>query len=85
MIYGDLVFVNTSNGQDESHVNIPSPRAPAIIAVDKKTGKEVGKVDIPARTNTAPMTYMLNGKQHITVSIAGAGYSGEIRTYKLGS
>ena len=39
--WGDLVYVSTSNGQDESHVNIPSPRAPAIIAVDKKTGKVV--------------------------------------------
>jgi outer membrane protein assembly factor BamB len=37
--YGDLIFVNTSNGQDESHVNVPSPKAPAIIAVNKKTGK----------------------------------------------
>jgi outer membrane protein assembly factor BamB len=39
--FGDLIFVSTSNGQDESHVNIPSPRAPSIIAVDKKTGKLV--------------------------------------------
>ena len=31
----------TSNGQDESHVNIPSPKAPAIIAVNKQTGKLV--------------------------------------------
>ena len=37
--WGDYLYVSTSNGQDESHVNIPSPRAPAIIAVDKKTGK----------------------------------------------
>ncbi len=37
--HGDLIFVSTSNGQDESHVNVPSPRAPAIIAVNKKTGK----------------------------------------------
>ena len=35
--YGDLIFVSTSNGQDESHVHIPSPNAPAIIAVNKKT------------------------------------------------
>lgn len=41
VIYGDLIFVNTSNGQDESHVNIPSPKAPALIAVNKKTGKLV--------------------------------------------
>jgi outer membrane protein assembly factor BamB len=37
--FGDLIYVSTSNGQDESHVNIPSPRAPAIIALNKKTGK----------------------------------------------
>jgi outer membrane protein assembly factor BamB len=38
---GDLIFINTSNGQDESHVNVPSPRAPALIAVNKDTGKVV--------------------------------------------
>ncbi len=37
--FGDLVYVSTSNGHDESHVNIPSPKAPAIIALNKKTGK----------------------------------------------
>ncbi|MGH9145981.1 MAG: PQQ-binding-like beta-propeller repeat protein [Vicinamibacterales bacterium] len=41
VIWGDLIFVSTSNGQDESHVNIPSPRAPAIIALNKDTGKLV--------------------------------------------
>jgi outer membrane protein assembly factor BamB len=39
VVFGDLVFVSTSNGQDESHVNIPSPKAPSIIAVNKDTGK----------------------------------------------
>ena len=38
--YGDLIFINTSNGQDESHVNIPSPRAPNLIALNKKTGEK---------------------------------------------
>jgi outer membrane protein assembly factor BamB len=37
--YGDLIYVSTANGQDESHFHIPSPRAPAIIAVNKQTGK----------------------------------------------
>ena len=41
VIWGDLIFVSTSNGQDESHVNIPSPKAPAIIALNKNTGKLV--------------------------------------------
>jgi outer membrane protein assembly factor BamB len=39
--WGDLIYVSTSNGQDESHVNVPSPNAPAIIAVNKKTQKLV--------------------------------------------
>lgn len=41
VVYGDLLYICTSNGQDESHVNIPSPKAPAIIAINKKTGKLV--------------------------------------------
>jgi outer membrane protein assembly factor BamB len=43
--YGDLVFVGTANGQDESHVHIPSPRAPSMIAVNKKTGKLAWEVN----------------------------------------
>jgi outer membrane protein assembly factor BamB len=43
--YGDLVFVGTANGQDESHVHIPSPRAPSMIAVSKTTGKLVWEVN----------------------------------------
>jgi outer membrane protein assembly factor BamB len=41
VVHGDLVFVSTANGQDESHVHIPSPRAPSIIAVNKNEGKLV--------------------------------------------
>jgi outer membrane protein assembly factor BamB len=41
VVHGNLIYVSTSNGQDESHVNIPSPRAPSIIAIDKNTGKLV--------------------------------------------
>ena len=41
VLWGDLIFVSTSNGQDESHVNIPSPRAPSIIALNKDTGELV--------------------------------------------
>jgi len=39
--YGDLLYVSTSNGQDESHVHVPSPKAPSIIALNKNTGKLV--------------------------------------------
>jgi len=36
---GDILFVNTSNGLDESHINLPSPNAPTFIAMDKNTGE----------------------------------------------
>lgn len=36
---GDTLLVNTSNGLDESHINLPSPDAPSFIALDKNTGK----------------------------------------------
>jgi outer membrane protein assembly factor BamB len=39
--HGDLLFISTSNGQDESHVNIPSPKCPPICALNKKTGELV--------------------------------------------
>ena len=41
VVWGDLIYLSTSNGQDESHVNVPSPRAPSIIALNKQTGKLV--------------------------------------------
>ena len=32
---GDLLIVSTSNGQNEGHTRVPSPRAPSLIAVDE--------------------------------------------------
>jgi outer membrane protein assembly factor BamB len=39
LIVGDRIVVATSNGVDWSHLNIPAPFAPALILVDKHTGK----------------------------------------------
>jgi outer membrane protein assembly factor BamB len=39
VIGGDTIFLITSNGVDEGHLNLPSPDAPDFIAVDKKSGK----------------------------------------------
>ena len=36
---GDVLFVNTSNGVDETHKNIPSVNAPSFIAMNKDTGE----------------------------------------------
>ena len=35
---GSLLFCSTGNGQDESHVNVPSPKAPSIIALEIESG-----------------------------------------------
>ena len=43
LVMGDLVFCTTSNGQDWSHENIPSPQAPCLIALNKKSGKLAGE------------------------------------------
>jgi outer membrane protein assembly factor BamB len=43
--YGDLVFVSTSNGRNESHDRVPAPRAPSMVAVNKTTGKLAWQVN----------------------------------------
>jgi outer membrane protein assembly factor BamB len=45
LIVDDIVYTCTSNGQDWTHSNIPSPNAPSFIAVDKRTGKFLGEDD----------------------------------------
>jgi outer membrane protein assembly factor BamB len=36
---GELLFVNTSNGVDESHTNLPAPNAPSFVCMNKHTGE----------------------------------------------
>jgi outer membrane protein assembly factor BamB len=48
-IWGDLVFVETSNGQDENHEGIKAPLAPSFIAVDKNTGKVIWQDNSPGK------------------------------------
>jgi quinoprotein glucose dehydrogenase len=49
------------------------PRPPFhLYAVDKATGKDVGRVQIPAKTTAVPMTFMHQGRQYI-VFATGAG------------
>ena len=39
LIAGDDLFVVTANGVDEGHINVPAPKAPSFITLDKKSGK----------------------------------------------
>jgi outer membrane protein assembly factor BamB len=43
LVVGDRLFVQTSNGVDEWHVNLPSPKAPSLVALDRHTGKLLWK------------------------------------------
>lgn len=47
LIVGDVVFVVTANGVDETHIDIPAPEAPSFVAVHKKTGKVAWKDNSP--------------------------------------
>jgi outer membrane protein assembly factor BamB len=48
LIVGDLLFVITSNGVDEGHINIPKPEAPSFLALNKKTGKVLWQSNLPS-------------------------------------
>jgi outer membrane protein assembly factor BamB len=47
VVVGDLVFAVTSNGVNENHIDIPAPKAPSFIAVDKRTGNVVWQKNDP--------------------------------------
>ncbi|MEM6708753.1 MAG: PQQ-binding-like beta-propeller repeat protein [Pseudomonadota bacterium] len=51
---------------------------PLLHAVDKATGEEIARIDLPATTNTAPMTYRHNGRQYIIATVASVGKPGEL-------
>jgi len=73
LIAGEGGFVTTANGQ----------RGAMFRAYDKATGKDAGAVYMPAPQTGSPMTYLLNGRQYITVAIGGAGYNSEFLTFRL--
>jgi len=52
---GDVLFVNTANGVDESHLNIPSVEAASFFAMDKRTGKVLW-------TDASPGSNILHGQ-----------------------
>ncbi|HEY1786149.1 MAG TPA: PQQ-binding-like beta-propeller repeat protein [Pirellulales bacterium] len=52
---GDMLFVNTSNGVDEGHINLPAPSAPSFVCLDKNTGKVIW-------TDNSPGTNVLHGQ-----------------------
>ena len=72
-------------GEGQITTTADHPRGAMLRAYDKKTGKEVGAVFMPAPQSGSPMTYMHNGKQYIVVAVSGGPYSGEYIAYSLPS
>jgi quinoprotein glucose dehydrogenase len=59
------------------------PRGAMFRAYDKKTGAQVGAVWMPAPQSGSPMTYSVDGRQYMVVSVSGGNYSGEYLAFAL--
>ena len=70
-------------GDPQATVTSDHPRGAMLRAYDKATGREVGAVFISASQSGTPMTYSVNGRQHIVVAISGGAYSGEYVAFRL--
>jgi outer membrane protein assembly factor BamB len=47
LLVGDHLWVVTSNGVNEDHLNVPAPKAPSFIKVDKKNGNVLWQDNSP--------------------------------------
>ena len=70
VVHGDLVYILTSNGVAENHIDVPSPRAPCFIAVNKKTGELVWEHNQPFDEIlhgqwSSPALGVVNGKAQV--------------------
>ena len=66
-------------------ISAPSGTAPFLYALDKKTGKRLATVNLPAPGQYGMMGYMHNGKQHIVVQIASPTHPGSLVALRLPS
>jgi quinoprotein glucose dehydrogenase len=64
-----LIYGTGRSGQDNP---------PGLYAVDKGTGKQVGKVQIPSRTTAMPMTFMHKGRQYIVFATGLGGMNNSL-------
>src|SRR5437763_901724 len=71
LIVDDIVYACTSNGQDWTHSNIPSPNSPSFIALNKKTGEFLGEDDAHVSQRifhgqwSSPSLAVVNGRKEI--------------------
>jgi outer membrane protein assembly factor BamB/HEAT repeat protein len=83
---GDLLMVSTSNGQNEGHTRVPSPRAPSLIAVDKHSGEVIWRTVGPGAQVlhgqwSSPVAIDIGGRTQV---LSGGG-DGWLRAYDAAS
>lgn len=83
---GDLLMVSTSNGQNEGHNRVPSPRAPSLIAVDKRSGEVVWRAigaggQVLHGQWSSPVAVDVNGR----LQVLFGGGDGWLRSYDAAS
>ena len=58
--------------------------SPVLNAHDKRTGEELGSIDLPAAGQYGMMSYMHDGKQFIIVQVAqGGAIPGSLAAFAL--
>jgi outer membrane protein assembly factor BamB len=83
---GDLLMVSTSNGLNEGHTRVPSPRAPSLVAVDKHSGDVVWRAigaggQVLHGQWSSPVAANVNGRMQV---LFGGG-DGWLRAYDAAS
>jgi len=58
-------------GEGGVHTNDAGKRVALLRAYDKRTGDDVGAVEMPAKQTGSPMSYQINGKQYIVLAVSG--------------
>ena len=71
------------SGEGGTNTTPNGQRGAMLRAYNKATGSEVGAVYMPGAQTGSPMTYMLDGKQYIVVSVSAQVLPGEVIAYKL--
>lgn len=83
---GDLLLVSTSNGQNEGHTLVPSPRAPSLIAVNKHSGELVWRaIGAGARVLHGAWSSPVAGEVNGRMQVLFGGGDGWLRAYDAAS
>ncbi|MCS7045668.1 MAG: PQQ-binding-like beta-propeller repeat protein [Gemmataceae bacterium] len=56
LVVGDAVWLITANGVDDGHINVPEPKAPSFLKLDKATGNVLWQSNLPTVKLTEPNT-----------------------------